>query len=111
MPSEAEATKLSDEVIQERLRNFTNWSLSQGELECSFVLPTFPAAIFFVNAVAHLAELGAHHPDITIAYNKVSLRFATHSVGGISEKDFAMAQKVDELWLALNWMPGLPLIG
>ena len=94
----AEVTKLSDEAIQTRLRELTNWSIEHEALERTFELSTFPSAIFFVAAVAHLAELGAHHPDIVVRYNKVSLGFVTHSAGGITEKDFAMARKVDELW-------------
>lgn len=98
----AEVTKLSDEAIQTRLRDLTNWVVEHGALQRVFTLPTFSAAIFFVSAVAHLAELGAHHPDIVINYNKVILQFVTHSAGGISEKDFAMAQKVDALWEAFG---------
>ena len=97
------AVKLSDAEIQQRLQTLPTWTLNNGELQRSFELPSFPSAIFFVSAVAHLAELGAHHPDIQIAYNKVLLNFATHSAGGITEKDFVMAQKADELWLTFNW--------
>lgn len=108
MPNEQ---KLSAAAVQARLQELSHWSVENGELQRTFALPTFPAAMFFVNAVAHIAELGAHHPDMFISYNKVSLRFVTHSAGGITDKDFAMAQKVDELWNTLNWTPGAPLIG
>ncbi len=101
--------KLSDEAIQEQLEQLVAWRVVDGQLYQQFVLPTFPSAIFFVGAVAHLAELGEHHPDMLIEYNKVSLRFVTHSAGGITEKDFAMAHKVDELWQTLHWTPGAPL--
>lgn len=102
-------TKLSDEAIQQQLSQLSTWRVVDGQLYRQFVSPTFPSAIFFVNAVAHLAELAAHHPDMLIEYNKVSLRFVTHSAGGITEKDFAMARKVDELWQILDWTPGAPL--
>ncbi len=93
-----EVSKLSDSDIRSRLKTLPMWIVSDGELQRTFLLPSFPSAIFFVNAVAHLAELGAHHPDIYITYNKVRLNFVTHSVGSITAKDFVMAQKVDELW-------------
>jgi 4a-hydroxytetrahydrobiopterin dehydratase len=99
MPNEQ---KLSDEAVQARLRQFSSWSIENAELQRTFVLPTFPSAIFFANAVAYIAELGVHHPDMFISYNKVSLRFVTHSAGGITDKDFAMVQKVDELWNTLD---------
>lgn len=98
-----EVSKLSDSDIRSRLKTLPMWIVSDGELQRTFLLPSFPSAIFFVNAVAHLAELGAHHPDIYITYDKVRLNFATHSAGGITEKDFVMAQKVDELWRTLDW--------
>lgn len=95
-------TKLSDAMIQQRLQELVNWQLECGALQRTFSLPTFPSAIFFVNAIAHLAELGEHHPDIEVLYNKVVLRFVTHSAGGITEKDVTMAHKVDELWKAMS---------
>ena len=98
-----DATKLADDEIQKHLQTLPTWTLNNGELQRVFELPSFPSAIFFVDAIAHLAELAAHHPDIYIAYNKVRLNFATHSAGGITEKDFVMAQKVDELWHTFDW--------
>ncbi len=94
----SQVVKLSDDDVQKNLRTVPGWDLKNGELQRSFTLPTFPAAIFFVNAVAHIAEIVQHHPDINIAYNKVLLSVATHSVGGITEKDFALARRVNELW-------------
>lgn len=98
-----ELTKLTDAELQARLKNLPNWKIDNGMLQRRFTLPTFPAAIFFACAVAHLAEVGQHHPDLNISYDKIAVRFATHSVGGISDKDFEMAQKVDELWTTFNW--------
>ncbi|GAC1389081.1 MAG: 4a-hydroxytetrahydrobiopterin dehydratase [Ktedonobacteraceae bacterium] len=99
--------KLQDVEVQARLKKLSTWALSNGELQREFSLPSFPSAIFFVNAIAQLAELGTHHPDIRIFYNKVVLNFVTHSAGGITEKDFAMAQKVDELWHTFDWKPSV----
>ncbi len=98
-----EIVKLDDTEVQRRLKALSTWVLSNGELRREFSLPSFPSAIFFVNAIAHLAELGAHHPDIQISYSKVSLNFTTHSAGGITQKDFVMALKVDELWQTFDW--------
>ena len=100
-----DAIKLDDAEIQTRLKTLSNWNTSNSELQREFSLPSFPSAIFFVNAVAHLAELAAHHPDIHIFYNKVVLNIATHSAGGITEKDFAFARSVDELWHSFDLQP------
>ncbi len=100
-----ELVKLGDAELQARLKDLPHWEIDNGMLQRRFTLPTFPATMFFACAVAHLAEAGQHHPDMNISYNKIVVRFATHSVGGISDKDFEMAQKVDELWNTFNWKP------
>jgi 4a-hydroxytetrahydrobiopterin dehydratase len=51
----------------------------------------------FVNAAAEIAEAAQHHPDIDIRWNKVTLALTTHDAGGLTEKDFALAKKFDEL--------------
>lgn len=57
--------------------------------------PTFPAAVRFVDFVAELAEAADHHPDIDIRYNRVRLTLSTHSAGGVTENDFALARAID----------------
>jgi len=67
------------------------WVEIDDALERTFELPSFPEAIAFVNRVAELAEAEDHHPDVTISYKKVTLRWTTHSEGGITERDRALA--------------------
>jgi 4a-hydroxytetrahydrobiopterin dehydratase len=57
----------------------------------------FRDALLFVNAAGYLAERAAHHPDILIAWNAVTLTLITHSAGGLTEKDFALARQINEL--------------
>jgi 4a-hydroxytetrahydrobiopterin dehydratase len=73
------------------------WQEVDGALERTFELPSFPEAIAFVNRVAELAERENHHPDIAISYKKVTLRWTTHSAGGITERDRELAEKSAEL--------------
>jgi 4a-hydroxytetrahydrobiopterin dehydratase len=73
------------------------WQEVDGALERTFELPSFPEAIAFVNRVAELAERENHHPDIAISYKKVTLRWTTHSAGGITERDRELADKSAEL--------------
>ena len=75
----------------------TSWTDSEGALERTFELPSFAEAIAFVNRVAELAERENHHPDIAIAYRKVTLRWTTHSAGGVTERDRALAERTDAL--------------
>ncbi len=69
----------------------TGWAEVDGALEREFTFPTFPDAIAFVNAVARLSERENHHPDIAIAYSKVTLRWSTHTAGGVTDRDREMA--------------------
>ncbi len=61
-----------------------------------YQFPSFPAAVRFVDFVAELAEAANHHPDIDIRYNRVRLTLSTHSAGGVTEKDFALARAIDQ---------------
>jgi 4a-hydroxytetrahydrobiopterin dehydratase len=101
-----ELAKLTDEEIQARLKKLPHWEIDNGMLQRRFTLTSFPSTIFFACAIAHVAEVGQHHPDLNISYNKIAVRFVTHSAGGITGKDFAMAEKVDELWNTFDWKPG-----
>jgi 4a-hydroxytetrahydrobiopterin dehydratase len=73
----------------------SNWIEHDGGLERTFELPTFREAIAFVGRVADLAEEENHHPDISIAYRKVTLRWTTHSAGGITDRDYELARRSD----------------
>jgi len=68
-----------------------------GALERTFELGSFPEAIAFVNRVAELAQAEDHHPDIAVSYKKVTLRWTTHSAGGITERDRELAGRSDAL--------------
>jgi 4a-hydroxytetrahydrobiopterin dehydratase len=67
------------------------WVEVDDALERTFELASFPDAIAFVNRVAELAEQHDHHPDVTISYRKVTLRWTTHSAGGITDRDRELA--------------------
>jgi 4a-hydroxytetrahydrobiopterin dehydratase len=62
-----------------------------------FKFADFIKAMAFVDAVADIAESEGHHPDIHISYNRVLLELSTHSIGGLSENDFIVAAKIDQL--------------
>jgi 4a-hydroxytetrahydrobiopterin dehydratase len=87
--------KLTATQIKSALATVPNWSKRGKTITRTFVFKDFPAAIKFVNAIAKLAEKAGHHPDIDIRWNKVTLGLTTHDVGGLTEKDFALARKFD----------------
>jgi 4a-hydroxytetrahydrobiopterin dehydratase len=73
------------------------WSESEGALERTFAFKDFREALDFVNSVGELAEAENHHPDIAIHYNKVTLRWWTHTAGGITDRDRELAEKTSAL--------------
>ena len=87
---------LSAEEVQEALATLQGWELREGRLRKQYTFRTFLRAIAFVNAVAYLAEAAGHHPDITIHYNRVTLRLITHSEGALTDRDFALAREIDD---------------
>jgi len=75
----------------------TGWDEVDGALERTFELDSFLDALDFVNRLGALAEAEDHHPDITISYRKVTVRWWTHTAGGITDRDRDLAAKTAEL--------------
>ena len=73
------------------------WNEVDDALERTFELADFREALAFVNRVGELAEAENHHPDIAINYNKVTLRWWTHTAGGITDRDRELAAKTSGL--------------
>ena len=82
---------LANGQIEAALQDLEGWSYDGDALVRTFRFADFVAAIDFVDDVAEIAETFAHHPDIDIRYNKVTLRCSTHSAGGITAKDVELA--------------------
>jgi 4a-hydroxytetrahydrobiopterin dehydratase len=90
-------TRLSDQEI-ERLLSGAEWRREGQAIVREYKLADFAAAIAFVNRVAGAAEAANHHPDILVhGYNRVRLELSTHSAGGLTAADFALAQRIDGL--------------
>jgi 4a-hydroxytetrahydrobiopterin dehydratase len=79
--------------------DLTGWTMNDTctRITSEKLFPDFVSAVEFVNAVAKLAESEGHHPDISIWYNRVGLDLYTHSIGGLSENDFIVAAKINNL--------------
>ncbi len=88
---------LSEAGIVSRLNSLPSWRREGSEITRTFALPDFRAALAFVNKTGDLAEAAGHHPDIDIRYNKVRLALTTHDAGGLSAKDFDLAEKINGL--------------
>jgi 4a-hydroxytetrahydrobiopterin dehydratase len=89
--------KLAATRIKSSLATVPEWTRKDATISRTYQFKDFPAAIRFVDAVAELAEAAWHHPDIDIRWNKVTLTLTTHDAGGLTKKDFVLAQKFDRL--------------
>ena len=75
-----------------------SWNVvNEHHLEKTFKFPNFKAALAFTNQVGNLAEQQGHHPDIQLAWGKVTVTVWTHKINGLTESDFIFAAKVDRL--------------
>ena len=75
----------------------TSWTEVDGALERTLEFPSFRDGIDFVNRLADLAERENHHPDVAVSYRTVTVRWTTHSAGGITDRDRALAAETDTL--------------
>ena len=88
---------MSDTEVKDALADLPGWELSGGEIVKEYKFADFAAAMAFVNQVAEAAEAANHHPDIDIRWNKVRLALSTHSEGGLTNNDFALAAQIESL--------------
>jgi len=98
VPCKGGVPSLSDERVNELLGQLDDWFVEQGyHLTKSYTFPDFSAALAFVNRVGAMAEEQGHHPDIYLAWGKVTLEIWTHKINGLTESDFIFAAKCDGL--------------
>lgn len=88
---------LDSTEVKLALRQANAWRKRGRVIRRTLEFPEFKAAIKFVNRVASLAERAGHHPDIDIRWNQVTLALSTHSEGGLTDKDFSLARRIDAL--------------
>ena len=88
---------LSDDDITTALGSLPGWERSGDQIAKEYRFDGFPDAVAFVVRIAYEAEAANHHPDLDIRYNKVTVALSTHSEGGITDKDVALARTIEGL--------------
>lgn len=83
--------------ISAHLSHAPGWSFVDGAIEKRFTFPNFHETMAFVNALAWIAHREDHHPDLQLSYGHCTVRYNTHSVGGMSINDFICAAQLDAL--------------
>jgi len=89
--------KLTPTQIRTAIGKVSQWNRREKMIRRTYEFKDFPAAMRFVNKVARLAEKANHHPDIDIRWNKVTVALTTHDEGGLTNKDFDLAEQFDRL--------------
>ena len=97
LPRRGSEHKLSEARVRELMPEVPGWELIEDghALSKIYSFKNYYETMAFVNAVAWIAHLENHHPDMTVGYNTAKVRYSTHSVGGLSDNDFICAAKVD----------------
>ena len=88
---------LSDDDVKERLKELEGWRQRGEYIVKSFDRGDFVGSVKFVDSLVEPAEEMNHHPDIAISWSQVEVAISTHSEGGLTENDFELAKKVEEL--------------
>ena len=91
------------EVVERLTRELPHWSLVSGYIVRRYKTNGWKGTLMVVNAIGHLAEAAWHHPDLRVAYAWVEVTLKTHSANGITDKDFSLARKIEDVVL---WQPG-----
>jgi 4a-hydroxytetrahydrobiopterin dehydratase len=95
---------LAEEQIRERLaRELPHWYYEDGWICRKYRTEGWKGTLMVVNAVGHLAEAAWHHPDLTVSYAVVIVKLVTHASKGVTERDFALARRIEDV---VQWQPG-----
>jgi 4a-hydroxytetrahydrobiopterin dehydratase len=94
----------SHQEIEARLKSdLPNWYFEDGFIRRKYRTHGWKGTLMVINAVGHLAEAAWHHPDLLASYATVEVRLQNHDAGGITDKDFELAKKIEEV---VQWQPG-----
>ncbi|MCL2581128.1 MAG: 4a-hydroxytetrahydrobiopterin dehydratase [Streptosporangiales bacterium] len=88
---------LTSEQVETELAATPGWTVGDGAITKTVTRKDFRDSLLYLNAVGYLAETANHHPDVAVSWNKVTLTLVSHSDGGLTGKDFALARQINEL--------------
>ncbi len=94
----------SEAEVEARLKEqLPSWTLQEGWLRRKYKTSGWKGTLMVVNTIGHLAEAAWHHPDLTVSYAFVNVKLMNHAAKGITNKDFALARKIEDV---VMWQPG-----
>lgn len=102
--SKPETRVYTEAETTERLAaELPKWRLENGWIRRKYKTHSWKGTMMAVNAIGHLAEAAWHHPDLAVSYAFVEVKLTTHDAKGITDKDFELAKKIEEV---IGWRPG-----
>ena len=93
----------ADEISARLAAELPKWTYEDGWIRRKYKTSGWKSTLMVVNTVGHLAEAAWHHPDLTVSYAFVIVKLVNHAAKGVTEKDFALAKKIEDV---LMWQPG-----
>lgn len=94
----------TEEQVQQRLaEGLPNWYYEKGWIRRRYKTHGWKGTLMVVNTIGHLSEAAFHHPDLAVSYAFVIVKLMTHSAKGVTNKDFALASKIEQV---IQWQPG-----
>jgi len=91
------------DTIGDRLADIPGWKFGDGLIYREYSTDGWPTTLMLVNTIGYACEAADHHPDLMVTWAKVVVSLSTHSAGGVTDFDLAMARRIDEVAL---WRPG-----
>ena len=109
MSPQLEITFSDEEIIQRLQGELPHWYYEKGWIRRKFKTSGWKATLMVVTTIGHLAEKAWHHPDLNVSYAFVIVKLVTHSAKGVTEKDFKLAEKIEEvlMWDAASDSSGV----
>ena len=109
MSKEKPKTFSEAEILSRLASELPHWSYQNGWIVRDFKTSGWKSTLMVVNVIGHLAEAAWHHPDLSVTYAKVRTKLITHSAKGVTEMDFALARKIEDVvqWKAEDEFPGV----
>ena len=92
----------TDAQVEEKLKDYAGWWLEDGLIRRNYKTDGWPTTLMLVNTIGYVAEAAYHHPDLAVTWGRVIVKLKNHAAGGITDKDFELARKIEDTVL---WRP------
>lgn len=102
MSGQTSNTYSEDEATRWLNEHLPHWTVSDGHIRRTYRTLGWKGTLMLANAIAHVAEVAWHHPDLLVSFNRIEVRLRTHDADAITDKDFALARKIEEI---ATWRP------